>query len=103
MPCSVVPAGKGWTPRADDDGWMTDFAAWADERDELAPDAPASARRGLALVAPVALFAGAGFTMFLGALWSARALVAGAAILLVLSAALFFVLPLVEMARSRRR
>lgn len=98
-----VPAGKGWTPRADDDGWMRDFDAWADERDELAPDEPPSTRRGVALVAPVGLFAAAGVTIFLGALFGARPLVALAVILLVASAGLFFVLPMVEMARGRRR
>ncbi|MEZ5184025.1 MAG: J domain-containing protein [Acidimicrobiales bacterium] len=98
-----MPAGKGWTPRAGDDGWMQDFDAWASERDELAPDAPPSARRGLALVAPVVLFAAAGASLFLGALYSARPMIAVAAILLVLSAGLFVLLPLFEMARGRRR
>lgn len=98
-----VPPGKGWTPRADDDGWMRDFDAWADERDDLAPEAPPSTRRGVALLAPVALFAGAGVSLFLGALFGARPLIALAVILLVLSAGLFVLLPIYEMARGHRR
>lgn len=98
-----MPAGKGWTPRADDDGWMRDFDAWADERDELAPEAPPSTRRGIALLAPVGLFAAAGVSMFLGALFGARPMIAVAFILLVLSVALFVLLPMYEMARGHRR
>ena len=98
-----VPEGKGWTPRAGDDGWMTDFDAWADERDELAPDAPRSATRGVAMLAPVGLFAAAGVSLFLGALFGARPMIAVAVILLVVSAGLFLLLPMFEMARGRRR
>lgn len=36
-----LPPGKGWTPRADDDGWQRDYRAWAEETDRLPEDEPA--------------------------------------------------------------
>lgn len=99
----AMPEGKGWTPRAGDDGWMTDFEAWANERDDLAPDAPRSTRRNLATVAPLLLVL-AGFVVgFLGLLVDVPALVAGAFICAILAAGLFVLLPMFEMSRSRGR
>jgi hypothetical protein len=98
-----VPEGKGWTPRASDDGWMTDFDAWADERDELAPDVPRSTGRHLATMAPVGLFATGILVGFVGLALDARPLVAVAVICVLLSAGLFVLLPMFEMVRGRRR
>ena len=98
-----VPAGKGWTPRADDTGWMTDFEGWASEADDLAPDEPRSPGRRLATLLPAALVAAAVGCWFLGAVLQARPLVALGAVCLVLAGGLFFLLPMLEMARSRRR
>ena len=98
-----VPAGKGWTPRADDDGWMTDFGAWADEHDDLAPDAPRSSGRTLMTMLPVALFAAAGVCVFVGLVVKLKEVVALGAICLILAAGLFVMLPMFEMARGRRR
>jgi curved DNA-binding protein CbpA len=100
----VMPAGKGWTPRRGDDGWQRDFAAWADESDELADDAaPPPRHRGPLAVVPVALFAAAVLAAFLGVVLDARPLLAGALIALVVSAAAFVMLPIYLMSRSRRR
>ena len=98
-----APAGKGWTPRPGDDGWMDDFAAWADERDELAPDEPRSAGRNLATVAPVGLLGAAGFVGFLGLLLGMPGLVAIAGICVIFSIGLFIMLPMFEMSRGRGR
>lgn len=98
-----VPKGKGWTPRAGDDGWMDDFAAWADEHDELPPDEPRSTRRNVAAVAPVGLLAAAGFLGFLGLLLAMPGLVALAGICAIFSIGLFVMLPMFEMSRSSRR
>lgn len=100
----VVPAGKGWTPRPGDDGWQRDFAAWADESDELAPDAaPPPRHRGPLAVVPVALFAVAVLAGFLGIVLDSRPLLAGALIALVVSATAFVMLPIYLMSRSHRR
>lgn len=98
-----LPEGKGWTPRAGDDGWMTDFDAWADERDDLAPEVERSTRRNLATMSPVGLFVAAIVVGFVGLALDARALVAVAAICVVVSAGLFVLLPMFEMTRGRRR
>lgn len=99
----VVPPGKGWTPRAGDDGWQQDFRAWADETDELAPDAaPPPRHRGPLAVVPVALFAVAVFVGFLGVVFDSRPLLASALIALVISATAFVVLPIYLMSRSSR-
>ncbi len=99
-----MPAGKGWTPRPGDDAWQRDFAAWADEEDELAPDAaPPPRHRGPLAVVPVALFALAVLAGFLGVVLDARPLLAGALIALVVSAAAFVMLPIYLMSRGRRR
>jgi hypothetical protein len=96
------PPGKGWTPRRDDDGWQRDFGSWADERDELDPDGPPGPR-GPVAVLPVGLFALALACGGLGLILSARPLLAAAFALVVLSGALFAVLPVVAMARGRDR
>lgn len=98
-----LPEGKGWTPRSGDDGWMTDFDAWADERDELAPDEPRSATRNLLTVAPVGLLGLAVVSMFVGLAVRLQVLVALGAICLILGAGLFLLLPMFEMSRGRRR
>jgi curved DNA-binding protein CbpA len=101
-----VPAGKGWTPRADDDGWQRDFRSWADEDDELPPDVPGAGRpglHGLRAVIPVALFAVAVASLLLGMVMGARALLALGFAALAASAALFVMLPVIEMARGRDR
>ncbi len=101
-----VPAGKGWTPRSDDDGWQRDFRSWAQEDDQLAPDAPGPGRPGLhgvRAVIPVALFALAVASLLLGMVMGARPLVAIGFAALAASAALFVMLPVIEMARGRDR
>lgn len=98
-----MPPGKGWTPRADDDGWMTDFEAWADEADDLAPEPPRSPGRRAATLLPVALLVAAIGCWVLGGLLALRELVALGVVCLVFAGGLFFLLPMVEMARSRRR
>ena len=81
---------------------MEDFEGWASERDDLAPDEGAIGRPTLT-VAPVGLFALAVVVAFLGLVYTSRALVAVAAICVALSLACFVLLPLIEMARGRRR
>jgi curved DNA-binding protein CbpA len=98
-----LPEGKGWTPRAGDDGWMSDFAAWADDGDELPPDVAPSTRRNLATLAPLGLFLAAILIGFVGLAVDARPLVAVAAICVALSAGLFVLIPMFEMTRGRRR
>jgi curved DNA-binding protein CbpA len=98
-----MPAGKGWTPRAGDDGWMSDFDAWADEHDELAPDVPRSERRRAVTLLPVALFAGAVLSVFVGLVVKLDELVALGAVCVILAGGLFVMLPLFEMSRGRRR
>jgi curved DNA-binding protein CbpA len=101
-----VPAGKGWTPRSGDDGWQRDFRSWADEGDELAPDAPGPGRPGLhgvRAVVPVALFGVAVLSLLLGMVMGARPLLALGFAALAASAALFVMLPVIEMARGRHR
>lgn len=97
-----VPAGKGWTPRAGDDGWMTDFRAWADEGSDLAPE-PRSPGRSLLTVAPVLLFAVALVCFFVGAVVHLKELVALGAVCLIVGAGLFLLLPMFEMSRGRER
>ena len=97
-----TPAGKGWTPRPGDDAWQQDFTGWANETDGPEDDTSADgAARGVAAVAPVALFAIGGVLAFLGMLLSARPLVALAAGLFVISLALFVFLPMLSMTRRR--
>ena len=98
-----MPAGKGWTPRPGDDAWMEDFDAWASETDELPPDPPRSTGRRVVTVLPVGLFFAAIASVFVGLALGARALLALGAVLVILSAGLFILLPMFEMARSSRR
>jgi curved DNA-binding protein CbpA len=98
-----MPAGKGWTPRADDTGWMTDFDAWADEHDELAPDAPRSDRQRALTILPIGLFALAMVSVFVGVAVKLDELIALGAICVILAAGLFIMLPMYEMSRGRRR
>lgn len=97
-----MPEGKGWTPRHGDDGWMSDFQAWADD-DILPPDEPRSARRNALAVLPVGLFALAVLCGFVGLAVQLKELVALAAVCLILAAGLFVLLPMFEMSRSRQR
>jgi curved DNA-binding protein CbpA len=98
-----VPEGKGWTPRSGDDGWMSDFDAWADDTDELAPDVPRSARRRAVTLLPMALFVVAVVSGFVGLAVQLNELVALAAVCVILAAGLFIMLPMYEMSRGRRR
>ncbi len=98
-----VPAGKGWTPRADDTGWMSDFDAWADEHDELPPDVPRSPRRKAVTLLPIGLFAAALVCGFVGLVVQLDELVALAAVCVILAGGLFVMLPMYEMSRGRRR
>jgi curved DNA-binding protein CbpA len=98
-----VPAGKGWTPRAEDDGWMSDFDAWADEHDDLAPDVPRSGRRRALTLLPVALLVGAVLCVFLGLVVQLNELVALGAVCVIFAGGLFIMLPMYEMSRGRRR
>lgn len=99
----VPPDGKGWTPRAGDDGWMTDFDTWADDRDDLAPDRPHSTRRNVATLLPVGLFAMAVASVAMGGILTSRLLLAVGVIALILSIGLFVFLPVIEMTRGNRR
>ncbi|WP_426572362.1 J domain-containing protein [Aquihabitans sp. McL0605] len=99
----IVPEGKGWTPRAGDDGWMDDFEAWADEHDELPPDVPRSTGRTALTMLPVGLFAAAVVCVFVGLAVKLNELVALGFISLILAAGLFIMLPMYEMSRGRRR
>ncbi|MCU1354980.1 MAG: cbpA [Acidimicrobiales bacterium] len=98
----ATPPGKGWTPRAGDDGWMDDFQSWADDRDDLAPDVPRSTGRRMVTVLPVGLFALSLGLVGLGIVMTARALVAVGVIAFVLSIGMFAFLPVFEMTRGRR-
>ena len=98
-----MPEGKGWTPRADDDGWMSDFDAWADEHDDLAPDPPRSARRNALTMLPMVLIALAVLFVFVGLAVQVSELVAVGAVCVIFAAGLFIMLPMFEMSRGRRR
>lgn len=98
-----TPDGKGWTPRADDDGWQNDYRAWADEDERMRPDRPQPRHQGTLAVIPVALFALAVATIFVGLVLEARALLAVGFAAGIFSAILFVVMPIVEMSRGRHR
>lgn len=98
-----APAGKGWTPRADDTGWMDDFGAWAGEDEVMAPDLPRSTGRRLLMLVPVGLFAGSVGSVAMGGILTSRALLALGAILFAMSVAMFVLLPVLEMTRNRHR
>ncbi|CAN5418876.1 hypothetical protein BH10ACT1_BH10ACT1_10450 [soil metagenome] len=102
-----VPAGKAWTPRRGDDGWQQDFQGWAGEDERLAPDGPGirgnRKHRGSIAILPVALFGLGVLSGFLGMVLTSRELLAGAFIAIAISAALFVMLPIIEMSRGRHR
>ncbi len=102
-PEPVGPPGKGWTPRADDVGWMTDRAGWAAERDRILPDEdrPAGTPQPSRLV-PVAIFALSVLCGFVGLAMEVRALLAGSLAGVIMSSVLFMVMPLVAMTRAHR-
>lgn len=93
------PAGKGWSPRPDDDTWMRDFGSWKEETDLLPPDPPGP-RRPVRLLPAAILLAGFVVGVF-GLVLSSRGTLAVAFMLAGISAALWVWLPLVELARSR--
>ena len=98
-----MPAGKGWTPRSDDDGWMSDFDAWADEEDTLPPDTPRSAGRNFVTTLPIGLLAAGIGSVFLGVVVKLNELVALGGVCVILALGLFVMLPMYEMSRGRRR
>ncbi len=100
-PTRPRPAGKGWTPRADDDRWMGDYAGWRAETDLLPPDPPGP-RRPVRLL-PAAVLAVGGLVAVVGLVLNARPVLAVAFMLAGISLALWIWLPLVELARSRSR
>lgn len=103
-PSVEIPEGKGWTPRAGDDGWMDDYQGWMDEDERPRPDRPDAPRqRGVMAVLPVALFVLAVLAIFLGMALNARPLIAGGFAAGIFSAVLFVVMPVIEMSRSRYR
>lgn len=98
-----MPAGKGWTPRRGDTGWMDDHASWRSEDERLPEDEPATgARRGFATVPPL-LVALAAVTGFVGVVLEARPMLAIAFIAFIIAVGLFILLPMFEMSRSRGR
>lgn len=104
------PPGPAWRPRADDTGWMDDFAAWRDEADALNDDDDDSApRRSRATpnrfaVVPVAAFLVAVAAGCVGLVVQSRQLLAAALVLVAVSATLFVVLPMLAMTgRGGRR
>jgi hypothetical protein len=93
------PAGHGWRPRHDDDGWMGDFESWRDETDVLPPDPPGP-RRPVRLL-PAAVLAAGALVAVIGLVLSSRPVLAVAFMLAGISLALWVWLPLVELSRSR--
>lgn len=99
----TVPAGKGWTPRTGDDGWMDDHAGWAAERDRIVPDTDAvDPTPHPARLVPVALFGAAMVCGFVGLAVQSRPMLAVAVVGVVVSSVLFMVMPLVTMTRIGR-
>lgn len=99
----MPPPGKGWTPRAGDDGWMTDFDSWAAEHDDLASERPRTARHSVMTLLPVSCFAAAVACIALGGILTSRLLLAMGVVALALSVGLFVLLPVIEMTRGTRR
>lgn len=96
-----APPGPAWRPRAGDTGWMQDFEAWRQETDGLLPEEDSGERHPL-MILPVALFAASVALGCVAMVLQARALLASAFVGVGLSAALFFVLPMIALSRSRR-
>ncbi|NLV56543.1 MAG: J domain-containing protein [Acidimicrobiales bacterium] len=93
------PAGPGWRPRVDDDGWMHDYAAWRDETDVLPPDPPGE-RRPVRIL-PAAILALGAAVALLGTILTSRPMLAVAFMLAGISLALWVWLPMAELARGR--
>ncbi len=97
--------GPGWRPRADDTGWMRDFAAWRDETDELPSDEPFTGRgpgrHNPMMIVPVAIFAVAVAAGCVGLALQSRALLAMAFVGIAVSGAMFVMLPIIFMSRGR--
>lgn len=103
-PAAEMPDGKGWTPRADDDGWIDDYQGWMTEDERPRPDRSEPPRQRIALaVLPVGLFVLAVLSIFLGMALGARPLIAGGFAAGIFSAVLFVIMPVIEMSRSRYR
>jgi curved DNA-binding protein CbpA len=102
---SAAPGGNdipspGWRPLTGDTAWMDDFEAWRDETDEPPPDRPPpSVARSSMTVLPVALFVAAIAVGCVGLVLQSRAMLAAAFVGVAISAALFVVLPMLEMRR----
>ncbi|MGI8756935.1 MAG: DnaJ domain-containing protein [Acidimicrobiales bacterium] len=99
----MPPPGKGWTPRAGDDGWMSDFDSWVAEHDDLAPERSRTARHSVVTLLPVSCFAAAVACIALGGILTSRALLAMGVVALAMSVGLFVLLPVIEMTRGTRR
>lgn len=97
-----APEGKGWTPRADDDGWQQDFRGWAADDDRLADDEPGAGPDAVKLL-PLGLFGLGMLIAFVGMALDERGLMAVALVTIAVSAILFVMLPAREMIRSRGR
>jgi hypothetical protein len=98
-----TPAGKGWTPRAGDDAWMSDFDGWATEADDLVAEPERTTADRVATVLPLALAVAGAVLAVLALALRARPLVAGAFVCFVLAGGLFIFLPMLAMSRGRGR
>ncbi|MCB0987550.1 MAG: J domain-containing protein [Microthrixaceae bacterium] len=103
-PEPTVPAGKTWTPRPGDDRWMNDHAGWAAERDRILPDEDVRDGGGHpARLAPVAIFVLSVLAGFVGLAVESRHMLAACIGGVILSSAMFIVLPLLTMTRHSSR
>jgi hypothetical protein len=96
------PNRKGWTPRADDTGWMSDFDKWKEEADQLPPDLPGAGTRNPWRVLPIGVFVASVAIGCFALVSMIRALLALAYVGVAVSAVLFIAFPLLEMTRRRR-
>ncbi|MEJ7583793.1 MAG: hypothetical protein WKF43_06810 [Acidimicrobiales bacterium] len=96
-------AATSWRPRADDTGWMDDFSSWRRDRRSRSPGPARSPARRALTVLPVALFLAAIALGCLAMVLQARPLLAASFAGVAVSSALFFFLPILEMARRRDR
>lgn len=94
------PAGRAWSPRPDDDGWMDDFGAWRAETDVLPPDPPGP-RRPVRLLPAAILVAGA-LLAAIGLVLNHRGVLAVSFMLAGISLALWIWVPFVELSKARR-
>lgn len=97
----TMPAGRSWTPRADDDEWMHDFSAWRDHDERLAED-PVGDTRPSVVIGPIVI-ATAIVLAFVGVALDNRTLLAVGFAGVLLGAAIMVILPFLELARGRRR